>query len=130
MTSSSRPADFLPEPDLHPFYPTAAHIAILLSSHSGLTPKQKAELVSHCLLRACTFGELSVIQYLLSDSQAQVHVDLGFRDEDGIGLVSNAIHGFGADSDRDVEREECVRLLVAQGADLSPDNCNSLLIIM
>ncbi|KNZ78519.1 Dilute domain-containing protein C25B8.08 [Termitomyces sp. J132] len=42
-------------------------------------------------------------------------------DEDGLGLVSLAIHGFGAESERDVEREECVRLLIAQGADLGAD---------
>ncbi|GAW06078.1 Dilute domain-containing protein [Lentinula edodes] len=43
------------------------------------------------------------------------------RDEDGVGLVSLTIQGFGAESERDVEREECVRLLIAQGADLSAD---------
>lgn len=67
------------------------------------------------------FGELSVLQYLVSDPQAQPHVDLGIRDEDGLGLVTLVIYGFGADSDRDVEREECVRLLIAQGADLGAD---------
>ncbi|RDB29224.1 Dilute domain-containing protein C25B8.08 [Hypsizygus marmoreus] len=121
-STSLRQLDLAPEPDLHPLYPSMTHIASLLSSNSGLSPAQRAELVAHCLARACVFGELIVIQYLLSDPQAQVHVDLGIRDEDGLGLVSLAIHGFGAESDRDVEREECVRLLIAQGADLSADN--------
>lgn len=120
-SSSLRPSDLTPEPDLHPLYPTTAHIAVLLSSHSGLTPSQKTELVSHSLTRACVFGDLAVLQYLLSDPQAQAHVDLGLRDDDGIGLISLAIHGFGADTDHDVEREECVRLLIAQGADTSAD---------
>lgn len=119
MTSTS--LDLSPEPDLHPLYPFTTHIAALLSSNSGLAPVQRAELVAHCLSRACVFGELIVLQYLLSDPQAQIHVDLGTRDEDGLGLVSLAIQGFSADSDRDVEREECVRLVVAQGADLRAD---------
>jgi hypothetical protein len=114
--------DLSPEPDLHPLYPTTAYIESLLSSHSGLAPVQKAELVAHCLSRSCAFADLALLQFLLSDPRTQVFVDLCTRDEDGIGLVSLAIHGFGAESDRDVEREECVRLLVAQGADRSPDN--------
>ncbi|TFK77177.1 hypothetical protein BDN72DRAFT_830341 [Pluteus cervinus] len=120
--SSLQQSDFDPGPDLHPLYPSTPHIAVLLSSHSGLNPDQKAELVSHCLSRACAFAELPLLQHLLLDPQAQVHVDLNVRDDDGIGLVSLTIHGFGAESDRDVEREECVRLLVDQGADLSADN--------
>jgi hypothetical protein len=113
--------DLSPEPDLHPLYPTPAYISPLLSPHSGLSPPQKAELVAHCLTRACVFGDHSVVSYLLGDSQAQPYVDLGIRDEDGLGLISLAIHGFGAESDHDVEREECVRLLIAQGADISAD---------
>ncbi|KAK0208095.1 DIL domain-containing protein [Desarmillaria ectypa] len=120
-SSSLQSLDLSPEPDLHPLYPSTAYIAVLLSSHSGLTPDQKAELVAHCLARSCVFGELSVLQYLLSDPHAQSYVDLGICDEDGQGLISLAIHGFGAESERDVEREECVRLLIAQGADMSPD---------
>jgi hypothetical protein len=113
--------DLSPEPDLHPLYPTTTYIAELLSSNSGLTPDQRAQLVAHCMARSCVFAELTVMQYLLADQQAQTYIDLGVRDEDGVGLVSLAIHGFGAESDRDVEREECVRLLIAQGADLSAD---------
>ncbi|KAF8213131.1 hypothetical protein K438DRAFT_1956554 [Mycena galopus ATCC 62051] len=124
MASSSSPLspiDLSPEPDLHPLYPTIIHIADLLSSNSGLAPAQRQQLVTHSMARACVFADLTVIQYLLHDQQAQAFVDLSVRDEDGVGLVSLAIHGFGAESDRDVEREECVRLLIAQGADLAAD---------
>ncbi|KAG6851199.1 hypothetical protein H0H93_015209 [Arthromyces matolae] len=113
--------DLSPEPDLHPLYPSLTHISSLLSPNSGLAPGQRAELVGHCMARSCSFGELLILQYLLSDPHAQTYVDLAMRDEDGLGLVSLAIHGFGAESDRDVEREECVRLLIAQGADLGGD---------
>jgi hypothetical protein len=129
MHTSLQGLDLSPEPDLHPLYPTQVQIAPLLSPHSGLSPAQKTELVSHCLARACTFGDLSLVSYLLSDSHAQSHVDLGFQDEDGLGLVSLTIYGFGAESERDVEREECVRLLVAQGANLNVDKgkpCSTL----
>lgn len=125
VSTSTSQWDLSPEPDLHPLYPSLTHVTSLLSSNSGLVPNQKAELVAHCLTRACSFGELIILQYLLSDPHAQPHVDLGMRDEDGLGLVSLAIHGFGADSDRDVEREECVRLLIAQGADLGADKGRS-----
>lgn len=113
--------DFSPEPDLHPLYPSQASIAPLLSPHFGLSPAQKADLVTHCLARSCAFGDLSVLQFLLSDSQAQNYIDLNTRDEDGVGLISTTILGFGSESERDVEREECVRLLIAQGADIQGD---------
>lgn len=96
-------------------------MASLLSPDSGLSSTQRAKLVAHSLSRACVFGELSVLQYLIFDPQVQPYVDLGIRDEDGLGLIALVIQGFGADSDRDVEREECVRLLIAQGADLGAD---------
>lgn len=74
------------------------------------------------MIRSCVFGDLQVLSYLLGDIQAQAYVDLSVRDEDGLGLISIAILGFGSESDRDVEREECVRLLISQGVDLSGDN--------
>lgn len=114
--------DLSPEPDLHPLYPSPTSIEPLLSPHSGLSPPQKAQLVSHCLTRACVFGDLSVLSYLLSDPHAQTFVDLTVRDDDGLGLISIAVLGFGSESERDVEREECVRLLVSQGADANGDN--------
>lgn len=113
---------FEPEPDLAPLYPTPATASTLLSPNFGLEPAQKAQLVAHCLIRACVFGELSLLTYLLLDPQAQPHVDLCIRDEEDIGLISTTILGFGSDSDRDIGREECVRLLLSEGADVeTPD---------
>ena len=126
-TTPTLPIDLSPEPDLHPLYPTITQISEQISADSGLNPSQKAELVAHCLTRACAFGDISVVQYLLTDRQAQAHVDLELHDEDGVGLVSLAIFGFRGDSDRDMEREECVRLLVSQGADLNPDQGRQIL---
>ncbi|TBU34643.1 DIL domain-containing protein [Dichomitus squalens] len=117
--SSFSPVDFTVEPDLQPLYPTNAQISDLLSHHVGLAPSQKAELVAHCLVRACAFADLSLLSFLLQDSQAQQFVDLSKQDEDGLGLISTAILGFGSDSDRDIEREECVRLLVSEGCDVN-----------
>ena len=94
----------------------------MLSPSVGLSPTQKQELVSHCLIRACIFGDFALLSFLLIDPQAQVFIDLGKQDEDGLGLISITILGFGSDSDRDVEREECVRLLISEGADVNlPD---------
>lgn len=109
---------FVPEPDLHPLYPTPLYLDPLLAANSGLSPPQKHDLVQHSLLRACTFADLTLLSYLLSDSLPCSYVDLAVRDEDGLGLISTTILGFGGDSDRDLDREECVRLLVTEGADL------------
>jgi hypothetical protein len=65
------------------------------------------------------FGDLSTLTYLLMDANAQPSVDLSQEDDDGLSLVDIAIYGFGSDSEREVEREECVRLLVSQGADVN-----------
>jgi hypothetical protein len=105
------------EPDLHPLYPSPAHIIPLLAADSGLPPAQKTELVAHCITRSCIFGDLSLLTYLLTDPYSQPFVNLALQDEDGTGLVSLAIQGFAGDSERDIEREECVRLLIAHGAD-------------
>lgn len=113
---------FEPEPDLSPLYPTPATVSPLLSPSFGLESRQKEQLVTHCLIRACVFGELSLLTYLLRDPHAQPHVDLCIQDEEGIGLISTTILGFGSDSDRDIEREECVRLLLSEGAEvMTPD---------
>jgi hypothetical protein len=120
MTSSSQLLiDITPGPDLHPIYPSPSTLAPLLEPHSGLDPAQKVELVAHSLSRACLFGDLSLLSFLISDPQAQAFVDLGMGDEDGLGLISLTIFGFGPESDRDVEREECVRLLVSEGANVN-----------
>ncbi|KAM5530611.1 hypothetical protein V8D89_015729 [Ganoderma adspersum] len=113
------PVDFTVEPDLQPLYPTTNQISDLLSPHVGLAPPQKAELVAHCLVRACVFADLSLLSFLLQDPLAQQFVDLSKQDDDGLGLISTAILGFGSESDRDIEREECVRLLVSEGCDVN-----------
>ncbi|KAH9947151.1 DIL domain-containing protein [Amylocystis lapponica] len=96
MASSSVPSvDFTVEPDLQPIYPTPSHTAHLLSPNVSLSPSQKAELVSHA------------------------YVDLAKQDEDGLCLISITILGFGSESERDLEREECVRLLVSEGCDVN-----------
>jgi hypothetical protein len=117
MASSS--VDFSPEPDLNPIYPTPQSITHLLGAESGLSPAQKSKLVSHCLLRACQFGDHSLLSHIFVDPHANSHIDLEVQDEDGLGLVSTTILGFGPESERDVEREECIRLLISQGADPS-----------
>lgn len=122
MTSPIERVNFAPEPDIHPLYPTAPGVSRLLSATSGLTPAQRSTLVSHCMTRACVFADLSFLQYILHDSQAHAFLDLNFQDEDGLVFASVIILGFSQDSDRDVEREECVRLLIAEGADMTiPD---------
>jgi hypothetical protein len=110
---------FTPEPDLHPLYPSAQYLDPLLSPNSGLSPNQKQILVQHSFSRACVFAELALLAFLLADPNARTYVDLAIEDEDGLGLVSTAILGFGGESERDVEREECVRLLVNEGADVN-----------
>lgn len=111
--------DLTVEPFLQPLYPTSSQLAHLLSPNVGLSPPQKAELVSHCLTRACVFADFTLLSYLLSDPHAQPFLDLGKQDEDGLGLINVTILGFGSEGERDVEREECVRLLVAEGADVN-----------
>ena len=124
--SSYGPADFAVEPDLQPLYPTPSQISDLLSPNVGLAPSQKAELVTHCLIRTCVFADLSLLSFLLTDPQAQQFLDLSKQDEDGLGLISITILGFGSESERDIEREECVRLLVSEGCDVNiADHCTS-----
>jgi hypothetical protein len=116
-----------PDPDLYPLYPSAATISPLLSINSGLSPAQRSTLVSNCITRACVFADLSFLQYILHDPQAQGSIDLNHQDEDGLVYASVIILGFGAESDRDVEREECVRLLIAEGANMNIADKGALL---
>jgi hypothetical protein len=66
------------------------------------------------------------LSFLFSDPQSQALVDLGITDEDCLGLISLTILGFGLESDRDVEREECIRLLVSEGADVNQQDNGAL----
>ena len=115
---SSDVAQFTPEPDLHPLYPEPQCVQELLVD-TGLSPQQKQTLVEHSLLRACTFADLPLLTFLLSDLRPRPYVDLDLRDEDGLSLVSITIVGFGTVTDRHMEREECVRSLIQEGADLN-----------
>jgi hypothetical protein len=104
-------------PDLLPPYPTPATLEPLIEPSSQLTTSQKQSLIQHSLSRACLFADLNLLSYLLRNPSCRLHVDLGVCDEDGLSLVSQTILGFGSESERDVEREECLRLLIAEGAD-------------
>lgn len=64
------------------------------------------------------FGDITLLTFLLHNSVSRNYVDLSVVDEDGLGLVSQAILGFGEESEQDIEREETVRMLIAEGADL------------
>src|SRR6266567_3956476 len=100
MTSPSHhPIDITPGPDLHPIYPSPSTLAPLLEPYSELDSTQKVELVTHSLVRACLFGDLPLLSFLFSDPQSQALVDLGMTDEDGLGLISLTILGFGLESD-------------------------------
>jgi len=87
-------AKFTPEPDLHPLYPEPQCVQQLLMD-PGLSPQQKPTLVEHSLLRACTFAELPLFTFLLSDPRPRPYIDLDLRDEGGLSLVSITIGGFG-----------------------------------
>ncbi|GJJ09439.1 hypothetical protein Clacol_003661 [Clathrus columnatus] len=110
------------EPDFYPLYPSPATLDPLISN-SNIPNSQKRKLVQHSLIRASTFGDLTLLVYLLSDSDARQYVDLSIQDDDGLCLISIIILGFGAETERDIEREECIRLLANEGADVNlPDN--------
>ncbi|KZT05853.1 uncharacterized protein LAESUDRAFT_750281 [Laetiporus sulphureus 93-53] len=111
--------DLTVEPDLQPLYPTPPQVSHLLSPSVGLSPQQRTDLVSHCLTRACQFGDLQLLSHLLTDPNAGPYVDLGKQDEDGLGLISTIILGFGFEVERDIEREECIRLLISEGCDVN-----------
>ena len=115
---STDAAKFTPEPDLHPLYPEPQYVEQLLMD-PGLSPQQKQALVEHSLLRACTFADLPLLTFLLSDSRPRPYIDLDLRDEDGLSLVSITIVGFGTITERYMEREECVRSLIQEGSDLN-----------
>lgn len=122
MTTTPTSVNFEPEPDVHPLYPSPAEVSASLSPGSSLSPEQKHVLISHCMTRACFFADLAFFQHILHDPHAKDYLDLNTRDEDGLVYISVIIHGFGSESDRDLEREECVRLLVAEGADVNAND--------
>ncbi|KAG8954438.1 hypothetical protein FRC04_011765 [Tulasnella sp. 424] len=110
--------DFISQPDLYPIYPTPQTLVELLDG-PALTIDQRRILVAHSLSKAVLFGDIALLTFILRNSLTRNHVDLSVVDDDGLGLVSQAILGFGEESDRDVEREESVRLLISEGADIA-----------
>jgi len=107
--------DFSLEPDLHPLY----RLQLTYPSYYhrfGFGSFPKSELVSHSLSRACIFGDLSF--YSISCLTIKRNLTSTSAHARKTGLVDQScILGFGSESERDVEREECIRLLIAQGAD-------------
>lgn len=109
--------EFISQPDLNPIYPTPQTLVELLDG-PALTIEQRRSLVAHSLSKAVLFGDIALLTFILRSSLTSNHVDLSVADDDGLGLVSQAILGFGEESDRDIEREESVRLLISEGADV------------
>lgn len=124
-------SSFIPQPDLHPLYPTPSGLSSQLSVSSTLTPGECTTLVNHSLIRACVFGNLPLLSFILHDAKCNKWADLELKDEDGVTPIGVCIMGFrphdgDADLEREMEREECVRLLIKQGVELSTtDNCES-----
>ncbi|KAG8867732.1 hypothetical protein FRC20_005043 [Serendipita sp. 405] len=114
---------YFPQLDLHPLYPTPALLSQHLSTSSTLTPDERKTLANHSLQRACAFGDLSLLIFLINDERCNKWIDLEEKDEDGNTMVSVCITGFrgneGGNIERELEREECVRLLIKEGADLN-----------
>ncbi|KAG8858754.1 hypothetical protein FRB96_004891 [Tulasnella sp. 330] len=108
-------SELSPGPDLYPLYPTAQGVDGVLNS---LTIDQRHTLAAHALSRAILFADIALLTYLLRTKRTRVLMDLSIKDEDGLGLVSQAILGFSQDIERDIEREECIRLLISEGADM------------
>ncbi|CAE7213731.1 unnamed protein product [Rhizoctonia solani] len=124
MDTSIDPSSAIPAEERSlPSLPTPALLAVHLSSDSKATEDEKRALVAHALNRGCLFGDQGLLTFLLHDPAARTLAKLDTQDEDGVSLVSLTIQGFTPKLDhevdeRDVEREECVRLLVQQGADI------------
>lgn len=107
--------------DLSPLYPTAQGVDAVLDS---LADDQRHTLATHVLSRAILFADIALLTYLLRNKRTRSLADLLIKDEDGLVLVSQAILGFSQETERDIEREECIRLLISEGADmLEGDSC-------
>lgn len=112
------------ELDLAPPYPTPASLSQQLAS-KVLSIDQRRSLLNHSLARACLFADLTLLSFLLNTPASRDLVDLHAKDEDGLCIISQSILGFGnAESEGTVDREECIRLLIAQGSPVDePDLC-------
>ncbi|KAF8319361.1 hypothetical protein DL93DRAFT_2132412 [Clavulina sp. PMI_390] len=109
------------ELDLSPPYPTPASLSQQFAS-KVLSIDQRKSLVNHSLSRACLFADLTLLSFLLTNPISKPLLDLSAKDEDGLSIISQSILGFGDDSDRTVDREECIRLLISNGVSVDePD---------
>src|SRR5258708_9403053 len=112
--------------DLSPPYPTPASLTVQLTS-TVLSVEQLKQLVQHSISRACLFADLSLLNFLLESDVSKNYVDLNFKDEDGLCIISQSIIGFGEQNDCCVDREECIRALMSCGASIdTADNCKCL----
>lgn len=115
-------------PDLLPPYPSILYLQSLLGPPSQLTQSQSTTLIQHSLERACLFADLPLLSFILHNPASRAYLDLDVKDEDGLSLVSQSILGFnGSDSDRDLEREECIRLLIAEGVNLDSSDAGMII---
>lgn len=111
------------ELDLSPPYPSPTSLEHQLVS-KVLSIDQLRSLLNHSLARACLFADLTLLSFLLNHATAKELIDLRAQDDDGLGIVSQSIQGFSENGDADIDREECIRLLVSHGASISePDYC-------
>ena len=84
------------EPDLQPIFPTPSNLEHLLSSHAGLAPSQKAELVAHVLTRACVFGDITLLTFLppsLCPNLREIELYFDVRGEDTEERLMRALVG-------------------------------------
>lgn len=111
------------ELDLSPPYPSPTSLEHQLAS-KVLSIDQLKSVLNHSLERACLFADITLLSFLLNHVPAKTLIDLRIRDEDGLCIISQCIQGFSENGDADIDREECIRLLVTHGASVSePDYC-------
>ncbi|KAF8344223.1 DIL domain-containing protein [Cantharellus anzutake] len=101
--------------DLAPPYPTSSSLTAQLKSNI-LTTEQLKQLVQHSIGRACLFADLPLLSFLLESDVSKNFADLNFRDDNGVGILSQSVIAFGEQNDCSVDREECIRALIAHGA--------------
>ncbi|KZT61318.1 DIL-domain-containing protein [Calocera cornea HHB12733] len=107
------------EPDLAPLQPKPIDLLPLLSDPEHIAPSQKRALVAHALRHALVFADLPLLIFLLHDPTSKPSLDLTITDEDGRGVLTVAMMGFGTeDPEREMDREEGCRMLLVAGADI------------
>ncbi|EJU01084.1 DIL-domain-containing protein [Dacryopinax primogenitus] len=107
------------EPDLAPLQPKPVDLLPLLGDPDHLSVSQKRALASHALRHALLFADIALLIFLLNDPTAKPSLDLTIADEDGRGVLTIAMMGFGTeDAEREMDREECCRMLLVAGASI------------